>query len=224
MNISNSGDAPDSLGTCAWAEPLWRSFLSPATCNFPCCSLCLLPLPICCVPSRTACLHLLWNFLDSGRVQLGVPPGWADKLSCSLPPHCVLQPPEHPGGFLLDLLHFQCPSYTGQPQTGDTVSKALCKGEGSPALIHCAAPCTAQGAVGLLYCKVAPLPLVQVAVHQDFYSKTCLQVVGIHLWLLPGNVSLKTCCPYSLEFWASLGYLSLVSQKINVSIFLLDTL
>lgn len=127
VHLVKGGDAPDSLVTCAWLEPLWRSIWSPVTCNFPRFSLYLLPLPTCCAPSRAACLHLLWNFLDSGSRQLGVPPGWADKLSFSLLSHRVLQPPDLPDRFLLSLLHFQCPSYTGQPQTGygtaDIISK-----------------------------------------------------------------------------------------------------
>lgn len=125
-------------------------FFSPTMCNFPCCYLCLLPLPVCCASSRRVWLQLLCNcLLDSGRLQVrSLSPGWAGKLSQPLLSRCVLQPPDHPVGFLLDLLHFQCPSYSGQPKTGystaDTVSNALCKGEASPALTRwlCCSSCS----------------------------------------------------------------------------------
>lgn len=119
--------------------------------------------------------------------------------------------------FCLTCCTFNAPLTLGSPKldiaTAHIIPKILCKREGSPAFTHCAATPTAQGALGLLYCKVSSLSLVQVAVHQDFYSNTCLQAVGIQLGLLPGNVSLKMVCPHCLEFWASLGCLGLVSQK-----------
>lgn len=124
-----------------------KIFFSSNLYNFPCCCLCLLPLLVCCAPSRRVWLHHLCNcLLVSGRLQLGL----FSVLQLDSQPllSWVLQPPDHTGVFLLDLLHFLCPSYTGQLKTGpsiaDMVSKALCKVEGSPVLTHwlCCSPCS----------------------------------------------------------------------------------
>lgn len=110
-------------------------------CNFSCCFLCLLPLPVCYAPSRRIWLHLLCNSLSvSGKLQFGPKEDSATELSASSLT-CVLQLPDHPVGFLLDSLRFQSFSYTGELETDIALQiqsqKRLCKGEGSPVMTRC---------------------------------------------------------------------------------------
>lgn len=149
-------------------------FFSPTMCNFPCCYLCLLPLPVCCASSRRVWLQLLCNcLLDSGRLQLGLFLLAEQASSLSLFSHAVYSSLlTILLGFCLTCCTFSAPLTVGSPKL-DTVLQTRSQ-------MHCAkgkhplpwpagyaAAHAAQDAVGLLHCKGALLALVQLAVYQD---------------------------------------------------------
>lgn len=205
-------------------------------CNFSCCFLCLLPLPVCCAPSRRIWLHLLCNSLSvSGRLQFG-PRGfcyWALSLFSHM---CT--PAPWPScwvfaGFTalsVFLLHWGARDWHS---IADTVSKALVQRGRIACHDLLWALQLMQLRMLLLVCFIARVRcwllfgLLSTRTSRAFSSKTCLQPVWIHLGLLPGNMSLRMSCIHSLVFWASSGYLSLASPKWNnllLCIFMLDIL